>query len=43
VFALQCAFAHAWLKRYSYGPLEWLWRAATLRTLQVPMRRPLAA
>jgi uncharacterized protein len=39
VFALQCAFAHAWLKRYAYGPLEWLWRAATLRTLQVPMRR----
>jgi uncharacterized protein len=39
VFALQCALAHAWLKRYSYGPLEWLWRAATLRTWQVPMRR----
>ncbi|MGM9491167.1 DUF418 domain-containing protein [Ideonella sp. YS5] len=41
VFALQCTFARAWLKRYSYGPLEWLWRAATLRTLQVPMRRAL--
>jgi uncharacterized protein len=39
VFALQCAFAHAWLKRYSYGPLEWLWRAATLRTWHVPIRR----
>ncbi|HJV68762.1 DUF418 domain-containing protein [Ideonella sp.] len=39
VFALQCALAHAWLKRYSYGPLEWVWRAATLRSLQVPMRR----
>lgn len=39
MFALQCALAHAWLKRYSYGPLEWLWRAATLRTWQVPMRR----
>ena len=39
LFALQCALAHAWLVRYSYGPLEWVWRAATLRTLQVPMRR----
>lgn len=39
VFAVQCALARAWLKRYSYGPLEWLWRAATLRTLRVPMRR----
>jgi uncharacterized protein len=39
VFTLQCALAHAWLKRFSYGPLEWVWRAATLRSLQVPMRR----
>jgi uncharacterized protein len=39
VFALQCILAHAWLKRFSYGPLEWVWRAATLRSLQVPMRR----
>ena len=37
-FALQCAFAHWWLKRFSYGPLEWLWRAATLRTTNVPLR-----
>ena len=22
-----------WLKRYRYGPLEWLWRALTYRTL----------
>jgi uncharacterized protein len=39
LFAVQCAFAHAWLRRFSYGPLEWVWRAATMRTLQVPMRR----
>lgn len=39
VFFLQCAFAHWWLSRYAYGPLEWLWRAATLRSLKVPMRR----
>jgi len=43
VFFLQCAFAHWWLNRYTYGPLEWLWRAATLRSLKVPMRRAGAA
>lgn len=39
VFTLQCALAHWWLGRFSYGPLEWVWRAATLRSLRVPMRR----
>jgi uncharacterized protein len=39
VFALQCALAHAWLRHFSYGPLEWVWRAATMRSLQVPLRR----
>jgi uncharacterized protein len=39
LFVLQCALARWWLARYAYGPLEWLWRAATLRTLQVPLRR----
>jgi uncharacterized protein len=42
VFILQCALARWWLDRYAYGPLEWLWRAATLRTLQVPLRRVMA-
>ena len=27
VFAAQCAFSALWLRRYRYGPLEWLWRA----------------
>ena len=39
VFAVQWALARAWLARFAYGPLEWLWRAATLRSLAVPMRR----
>jgi uncharacterized protein len=43
VFLLQCAFAHWWFKRFHYGPLEWVWRAATLRTLAVPMRRATSA
>jgi uncharacterized protein len=39
VFVVQLAFAHWWLARYTQGPLEWLWRAATLRTLRLPLRR----
>lgn len=35
---LQCAVAHWWLRRYRYGPLEWVWRAATFRTLSLPLR-----
>ena len=29
VFPLQVAFSHWWLSRFRYGPMEWLWRAAT--------------
>jgi len=39
VFLLQLAFARWWLARYAHGPLEWLWRAGTLRTLRLPLRR----
>ena len=35
-FSLQVIFAHWWLKRFHYGPLEWLWRAATYLTFNVP-------
>jgi uncharacterized protein len=35
-FGLQIAFAHWWLKRFHYGPLEWVWRAATYLTVKVP-------
>jgi uncharacterized protein len=39
VFTLQWAFARWWLARYAYGPLEWLWRAATLRVRPWPLPR----
>lgn len=29
LFALQVAFSRWWLSRFRYGPMEWLWRAAT--------------
>ncbi len=38
-FAAQVVFAHLWLKAFWYGPLEWLWRAATYLTLKVPFMR----
>lgn len=33
VFAFQVAFSHWWLARFRYGPMEWLWRAITYRTI----------
>lgn len=38
-FGAQIAFAHWWLKRFYYGPLEWVWRAATYTSLDVPFKR----
>ena len=29
LFAAQVLFSRSWLKNYSYGPFEWLWRYAT--------------
>lgn len=41
-FALQAWGAALWYRRFRYGPLEWLWRAATRWDWQVPMRREVA-
>ena len=38
VWALQLWWSDAWLKRFRFGPLEWLWRVATYRKGQ-PLRR----
>jgi uncharacterized protein len=37
-FAAQASAAALWFKACRYGPLEWLWRAATRTTLAVPFR-----
>jgi uncharacterized protein len=34
LFSVEAAFSRAWLSRYRFGPLEWLWRTATY------LRRP---
>jgi uncharacterized protein len=38
-FALQLVLASLWFRAFRYGPLEWIWRAATRTTFAVPMRR----
>ena len=35
-FVVQIIFAQWWFRRFHYGPLEWLWRAATRTSLDVP-------
>ncbi len=34
VFLLQLIWSPWWLKRYHYGPLEWLWRSLTYAKIQ---------
>jgi uncharacterized protein len=38
LFAAQAAFSTIWLKRFRFGPAEWLWRSLTYGQAQ-PMRR----
>ena len=38
-YALQVALADWWLKRFRFGPAEWLWRCLTYWKLQ-PFRTP---
>ncbi len=38
-FTVQVLFAHWWLKRFHYGPLEWVWRATTYLTTNVPFKK----
>jgi len=38
LFAAEAAVSGAWLARYRFGPLEWLWRMLTYARLQ-PIRR----
>lgn len=38
-FAAQLVFAHFWFRYFYYGPLEWVWRAATYLSLNIPFRK----
>jgi uncharacterized membrane protein YeiB len=37
IFSVQLAICHLWLRRFRFGPLEWVWRSAVYLKLQ-PMR-----
>ena len=39
VYAGQVWFSNWWLRRFRYGPMEWLWRSLTYGSLG-PLRRP---
>ncbi|RCK76820.1 MAG: putative membrane protein [Anaerolineae bacterium] len=38
IYLLQIPFSHWWMKRFYYGPAEWLWRSLTYGKLQ-PIRK----
>ena len=38
-YILLILLAHWWVKRFYYGPVEWLWRSATYLTTGVPFKR----
>ena len=40
VWALQLWWSTAWLERFAFGPVEWLWRCTTYRKWQPLRRRP---
>ncbi|MEW6651160.1 MAG: DUF418 domain-containing protein [Chloroflexota bacterium] len=39
IYALQIPFSHWWMRRFQYGPAEWLWRSLTYGKPQ-PLKRP---
>ncbi len=41
IYFLQILFSIAWLKRFQYGPLEWVWRSLTYRKRQPFVRQAL--
>ena len=42
IFVLQVIASRAWLTRFRFGPLEWLWRSLTYGKRQ-PLRWPVEA
>lgn len=39
IFVVQCVGAHLWLRHFTCGPLEWLWRCCTFLDFSTPMRK----
>lgn len=43
IFSLQILASRGWLRRFRFGPMEWLWRSLTYGKLQPMQRAELAA
>lgn len=39
IFIFLLLFSSVWLKFFRYGPLEWIWRSLTYRSMNVPLRK----
>ena len=42
LFGIEAAYSSAWLHRFRFGPLEWVWRTVTYARIQ-PLRKPRAS
>lgn len=38
IVVVQIIFSHLWMRRFRFGPLEWLWRCGTYWKI-VPIRK----
>jgi uncharacterized protein len=39
LWCVQVWLAHLWFRSHHYGPLEWVWRAATFMRNDIPFRK----
>ena len=39
LLVIQLLFSSYWMKRFQYGPFEWLWRALTFRNFNIPFKK----
>lgn len=42
IFVVNVLFSHFWMRRFRFGPLEWLWRMGTYGR-RIPLRKALAS
>lgn len=42
VYGLQAILSIAWLRRFRYGPIEWLWRTLMYRRMPPMLFKPIA-
>jgi uncharacterized protein len=42
IYLLQILFSNLWLKRFQFGPLEWVWRSLTYARRQPMVKKALS-